>query len=401
VPDVPSATPTIAIETVGVIGAGTMGGGIAMNFLNAGIPVTMVEMTQAALDRGIGIIRRNYEASAAKGRMTQEQVDARMALITPALSIDVLGQADLIIEAVFESMEVKRQVFSQLDRIAKPGSILASNTSFLDLNQIAAATQRPEAVVGLHFFSPANVMRLLEVVRGEHTSAEVIATAMRLAKRIGKVPVLSRVCPGFIANRLLAPRGYQADALALEGTPVQAIDQALTDYGFAMGHFQMMDLVGLDVVGRDATSRTVMGDLVAADRLGQKKNGGYYDYDERRQATPSPVAAKIIADVAAATGVGQKPVSDPQLLLERLLLPVVNEGARILEENVALRAGDIDVAAVLGYGWPVFTGGPMFWANTIGIEQVVVRLDQLASEHGDAFRPSPLLVGMAAKGEVF
>jgi len=401
VPDVPSATPTIAIETVGVIGAGTMGGGIAMNFLNAGIPVTMVEMTQAALDRGIGIIRRNYEASAAKGRMTQEQVDARMALITPALSIDVLGQADLIIEAVFESMEVKRQVFSQLDRIAKPGSILASNTSFLDLNQIAAATQRPEAVVGLHFFSPANVMRLLEVVRGEHTSAEVIATAMRLARRIGKVPVLSRVCPGFIANRLLAPRGYQADALALEGTPVQAIDQALTDYGFAMGHFQMMDLVGLDVVGRDATSRTVMGDLVAADRLGQKKNGGYYDYDERRQATPSPVAAKIIADVAAATGVEQKPVSDPQLLLERLLLPVVNEGARILEENVALRAGDIDVAAVLGYGWPVFTGGPMFWANTIGIEQVVVRLDQLASEHGDAFRPSPLLVGMAAKGEVF
>ena len=401
VPDVPSATPTIAIETVGVIGAGTMGGGIAINFLNAGIPVTMVEMTQAALDRGIGIIRRNYEASAAKGRMTQEQVDARMALITPALSIDVLGQADLIIEAVFESMEVKRQVFSQLDRIAKPGSILASNTSFLDLNQIAAATQRPEAVVGLHFFSPANVMRLLEVVRGEHTSAEVIATAMRLARRIGKVPVLSRVCPGFIANRLLAPRGYQADALALEGTPVQAIDQALTDYGFAMGHFQMMDLVGLDVVGRDATSRTVMGDLVAADRLGQKKNGGYYDYDERRQATPSPVAAKIIADVAAATGVEQKPVSDPQLLLERLLLPVVNEGARILEENVALRAGDIDVAAVLGYGWPVFTGGPMFWANTIGIEQVVVRLDQLASEHGDAFRPSPLLVGMAAKGEVF
>ena len=401
VPDVPSATPTIAIETVGVIGAGTMGGGIAMNFLNAGIPVTMIEMTHAALDRGIGVIRRNYEASAAKGRMTQEQVDARMALITPALSIDVLGQADLIIEAVFESMEVKRQVFSQLDRIAKPGSILASNTSFLDLNQIAAATQRPEAVVGLHFFSPANVMRLLEVVRGEHTSAEVIATAMRLAKRIGKVPVLSRVCPGFIANRLLAPRGYQADALALEGTPVQAIDQALTDYGFAMGHFQMMDLVGLDVVGRDATSRTVMGDLVAADRLGQKKNGGYYDYDERRQATPSPVAAKIIADVAAATGVGQKPVSDPQLLLERLLLPVVNEGARILEENVALRAGDIDVAAVLGYGWPVFTGGPMFWANTIGIEQVVVGLDQLASEHGDAFRPSPLLVGMAAKGEVF
>jgi len=401
VPDVAPGTATIPIDSVGVIGAGTMGGGIAMNFLNAGIAVTMVEMTQAALDRGIGVIRRNYEASAAKGRMTQDQVEARMALITPALRIDDLAQADLVIEAVFESMEVKKQVFSQLDRIAKPGAILASNTSFLDLNEIAGATQRPEAVVGLHFFSPANVMRLLEVVRSERTSAEVIATAMKLAKRIGKVPVLSRVCPGFIANRLLAPRGYQADALALEGTPVEAIDQVLTGYGFAMGHFQMMDLVGLDVVGRDATTRTAMGDLVAADRLGQKKNGGYYDYDERRRATPSPVAAKIMADVAAATGIEQKPENDPQRLLERLLLPVVNEGARILEENIALRAADIDVAAVLGYNWPVFTGGPMFWANTIGIEQVVVGLDQLASDHGDAFRPSPLLVKMAATGEAF
>jgi len=401
VPDIARDTATIAIDSVGVIGAGTMGGGIAMNFLNAGIPVTMVEMTQAALDRGIGVIRRNYEASAAKGRITQEQVEARMALITPALRIDDLAQADLVIEAVFESMEVKKQVFSQLGRIAKPGAILASNTSFLDLNEIAGATQRPEAVVGLHFFSPANVMRLLEVVRGEHTSAEVIATAMKLAKRIGKVPVLSRVCPGFIANRLLAPRGYQADALALEGTSVEAIDQALTSYGFAMGHFQMMDLVGLDVVGRDAKTRTAMGDLVAADRLGQKKNGGYYDYDERRRATPSPVAAKIIADVAAATGVEHKPVSDPQQLLERLLLPVVNEGAWILEENIALRAADIDVAAVLGYNWPVFTGGPMFWANTIGIEQVVHGLNQLASQHGQSFRPSPLLVRMAAAGEVF
>jgi 3-hydroxyacyl-CoA dehydrogenase len=401
VPDVPPATVTIPIGTIGVIGAGTMGGGIAMNFLNAGIPVTMVEMTQAALDRGLGVIRRNYEASAAKGRMSQDQVEACMALITPALLMEDLGPADLIIEAVFESMEVKKQVFSQLDRIAKPDAILASNTSFLDLDEIAGTTQRPQAVIGLHFFSPANVMRLLEVVRGKHTSAEVIATAMRLARRIGKVPVLSRVCPGFIANRLLAPRGFQADALAMEGTPVEAIDKALSDYGFAMGHFQMMDLVGLDVIGRDVTTRTAMGDLVAADRLGQKKNGGYYDYDDRRRATPSPVAAQIIADVAAAAGVAQQPTTDPNLLVERLLLPVVNEGARILQENIALRAADIDVAAVLGYNWPIFTGGPMFWANTLGIAHVVEKLDRLASEHGDALRPSPLLVRMAAEGRAF
>jgi len=401
VPEIGAETKTIAIQAVGVIGAGTMGGGIAMNFLNAGIPVTMVEMTQEALDRGIGVISRNYEASAAKGRMTAEQVEARLALITPALSIDDLAQADLIIEAVFESMEVKKQVFSQLDRVAKAGAILASNTSFLDLNEIAGATNRPEAVIGLHFFSPANVMRLLEVVRGEHTNAAVIATAMRLAKRIGKVPVLSRVCPGFIANRLLAPRGYQADALALEGTPVAEIDRVLTDYGFAMGHFQMMDLVGLDVVGRDAEIRTAMGDLVAAGRLGQKQNGGYYDYDERRRPTPSPIATQIIEDVAVANGVTQRPETDSQLLLERLLLPVVNEGARILEENIALRAADIDVAAVLGYGWPIFTGGPMFWANTLGIARVVAGLERLAAKHGDAFRPAALLVGMAADGRQF
>jgi 3-hydroxyacyl-CoA dehydrogenase len=317
------------------------------------------------------------------------------------LSIDDLAQADLVIEAVFESMDVKKQVFSQLDRVAKPGAILASNTSFLDLDEIASATKRPEAVIGLHFFSPANVMRLLEVVRGEHTDTAVIASAMRLAKQIGKVPVLSRVCPGFIANRLLAPRGYQADALALEGTPVAQIDRVLTDYGFAMGHFQMMDLVGLDVVGRDAETRTAMGDLVAAGRLGQKQNGGYYDYDERRRPTPSPIADRIIMDVAIASGVPQNPEGDAQRLLERLLLPVVNEGARILEEGIALRAADIDVAAVLGYGWPIFTGGPMFWANTLGIARVVAGLERLASEYGDAFRPAALLVEMAADSREF
>ncbi len=397
VPDLPAGTDVIEIGAVGVIGAGTMGGGIAMNFLNAGIPVTLVEMSQEALDRGIAVVRRNYEFTASKGRMTSDQVEARMALISPALQLDALAQADLVIEAVYESMDVKKDVFSRLDRIAKPSAILASNTSFLDLNEIASATSRPECVIGLHFFSPANVMRLLEVVRGEKTSKPVIATAMKLARRIGKVPVLSKVCDGFIANRLLVPRGAQAEALALEGTPIAEIDRALFDYGFAMGHFQMMDLVGLDVIGRGADERTAMGDLVAAGRLGQKQNGGYYDYDEKRRPTPSDVSARIVADVARAKGIEQLPTTDDQALIARLLFPVVNEGAKILEEGIALRAADIDVAAILGYNWPVYTGGPMFWANNVGLDKVVAGLRRLEVEHGEAFRPAELLVQLAGE----
>ena len=401
VPDVPADAEVIDIHAVGVIGAGTMGGGIAMNFLNAGIPVTLVEMSQDALDRGVAVIRRNYEATASKGRMTLEQVEARMALISPALELDALAQADLVIEAVYESMEVKKDLFSRLDRIAKPQAILASNTSFLDLNEIASATSRPEWVIGLHFFSPANVMRLLEVVRGEKTGKSVIATAMKLAKRIGKIPVLSQVCDGFIANRLLAPRGAQAEALALEGTPIADIDRALFDYGFAMGHFQMMDLVGLDVIGRDVNERTAMGDLVAAGRLGQKRNGGYYDYDEKRRPTPSDVATQIIADVARAKGVEQVPTGDNEALIGRLLFPVVNEGAKILQEGIALRASDIDVAAILGYNWPVTSGGPMFWANSVGLDTVVAGLRQLEAEYGEEFRPAELLVELAGRAGRF
>ncbi len=401
---VPDLSPDIAlvdIRSVGVIGAGTMGGGITMNFLNVGIPVTLVETSQAALDRGIGVIRRNYEGAVGKGRMTAGQRDQRMALITPVLDMTALAEADLIIEAVYESMDVKKAIFATLDGIARHGAILASNTSFLDLDEIASATNRPDRVVGLHFFSPANVMRLLEVVRGAATAPSVVATAMKLAQRIGKVPVLSRVCPGFIANRLLAPRGAQAEALALEGTPVDVIDKALFDYGFAMGHFQMMDLVGLDVVGRNADERTVMGDLVAAGRLGQKSGAGYYDYDERRRPDKSPLASRIIAEVATARGVSQAPTADGEALLERLLLPVVNEGARILDENIALRAADIDVAAILGYNWPVHTGGPMFWAGTIGLGRVIDGLQRLEARFGDAFAPSPLLVRLAASGASF
>ena len=292
IPDVPSSTETCPVKTVGVIGAGTMGGGITMTFLNAGVPVTLVEMNQAALDRGLGVIRRNYEATAKKGRMTEAQVEERMGLIKPAVGLEALAEVDLVIEAVFEEMSVKKDIFARLDAIARPGAIFASNTSFLDLDQIASATSRPEWVVGMHYFSPANVMRLLEVVRGAKTSTAVIATAMKLAKQTGKVPVLSRVCNGFIANRVMSTRGRQADAIILEGPTPEQVDKAIYDYGFAMGPFQMIDLVGLDVIGRGETERTVRGDLVKNERLGQKKNGGYYDYDEKRTATPSPVARR-------------------------------------------------------------------------------------------------------------
>ena len=401
VPDLPADVPVHDIRSVGVIGAGTMGGGITMNFLNAGIPVTLVETTQEALDRGVAVIRRNYEATVSKGRMRAEQVEQRIGLISPTLDMTALSAVDLVIEAVYENIDVKREIFGKLDTIAKSGAILASNTSFLDLNRIAAATRRPESVVGLHFFSPANVMRLLEVVRGAQTAKSVIATAMHLAKRIGKVAVLSGVCDGFIANRLLAPRGAQAESMMLEGTPIVEIDRALVDYGFAMGHFQMMDLVGLDVIGRDATERTVMGDLVAAGRLGQKRGAGYYDYDEKRRPGASDVTAGLIKAVASARTVAPNPTVGDEALLARLLYPVVNEGAKILDEGIALRASDIDIAAILGYNWPVYRGGPLFWADQIGLGKIVAEMRGLESRYGEAFRPSGLLVRLAEKGVGF
>jgi 3-hydroxyacyl-CoA dehydrogenase len=395
VPDLPKDTQTLPVQSVGVIGAGTMGGGIAMNFLNAGIPVTLVEMNQAALDRGIGVIRKNYENTAAKGRMTVEQVEQRMALITPALDMAALGEVDLVIEAVFEEMGIKKEVFARLDAIAKPGAILASNTSFLDLDEIAGATSRPESVVGLHFFSPANVMRLLEIVRGANTSDAVLATALKLAKTIAKVPVVSRVGHGFIANRVMSPRSQQANDLVLEGPTPQEIDKAIYDYGFGMGPFAMIDLVGLDVVGRGETERTLRGDLVKLGRLGQKQGGGFYDYDEKRNAVPSAVAAQAIADFAAFAGVANKGSLPADEIVARLLFPVVNEGAKVLEEGIAIRASDIDVACILGYGWPVYTGGPMFWADTIGLDKVVEGLRAMG------IQPARLLVEKAAAGATF
>ena len=401
VPDVPADTPILPIKSVGVIGAGTMGGGITMNFINVGIPVVLVEMNQEALDRGLSVIRKNYEISASKGKLKAEDVELRMGLITPAIGLDALGEVDLVIEAVFEQMAIKKDIFGKLDSVAKKGAILASNTSFLDIDEIASATSRPGSVIGLHFFSPANVMRLLEVVRGAKTRKEVVATAMGLAKKIGKVAVLSRVGPGFIVNRVLGPRKDHADDLVLEGTPPTEVDAAIYDYGFAMGPFQMIDLVGLDVIGRDETERSVCGDLVKAGRLGQKSSAGYYDYDENRRPTVSEEANRIIADFATYKGITPRGALSADEIVARLLYPVVNEGAKVLEEGIATRASDIDVACILGYNWPVYTGGPMFWADTVGLAKIVAKLEELEKAHGPAFRPAALLKEKAASGGSF
>ena len=400
-PDVPASIEPLQVNKVGIIGAGTMGGGIAMNFLNAGIPVTLVEMRQDALDRGVKLVRKNYEASAAKGRLTQAEVQQRMELLSPALELAALSDADLVIEAVYEDMVIKQDVFAKLDAIAKPGAILASNTSYLDIDEIASATKWPEFVIGLHFFSPANVMRLLEVVRGKNTSVDVIATGMKLAKQLGKVPVLSRIGHGFIANRVMAPRNQQAEALLLEGVSPQAIDKAIYDYGFAMGPFQMRDLAGMDVTKPDPNRRSVRGELIKLGRLGQKSGSGFYDYDENRSASPSPIVEKVIADVAGELGIQNSGPQTAEQIVARLLYPVVNEAAKVLDEGIAMRASDIDVACILGYNWPVYTGGPLFWADTVGLPKIVAELERLTTHHGESLRPSRLLKEKADSGGSF
>ena len=400
IPDIPKTTAVRTIDSVGIIGAGTMGGGIAMNFLNANIPVTLLEQKQDALEHGISVIKKNYQRSVNSGRMTEQALEARMALITPSLDYSDLSSVDLIIEAVFETMEIKKDVFRKIDAIAKPDCILASNTSYLDLNEIAEATKRPQDVIGLHFFSPANVMNLLEVVRGDKSDKDVINTGMRLAKTIGKTPVLSRVGWGFIANRVMKVRGYQTDNLILQGVNPEIIDKVIYDYGFAMGPIAMKDLVGLDVLGRDSTERTVESVLVSMDRLGQKKNGGYYDYDQNRQRTLSPVAIEVIQQVAAEKGI-EAVAADEDEILARLLYPVINEGAKVLDEGIALRSCDIDIACIKGYNWPVYKGGPMFWANTIGLEKVLTKLREFEQRFGEAFTPSPYLVRLVEEGKEF
>jgi len=402
VADIPDDTPTLPVRKVGVIGAGTMGGGIAMNFLNAGLPVTIVETAQAALERGVGVIRRNYEASAKKGRVSAGDVETRMALLTPTLDFAALGDCDLIIEAVFENMALKKEIFGRLDALAKPGAILASNTSYLDIDEIAAATQRPGHVLGMHFFSPANVMRLLEVVRGAKTEKSVVATAMQLGKRIGKIAALVGVCHGFVGNRMLAPRQRQAEKLILEGAMPWDVDRVLYAFGMPMGPFAMSDLAGLDIgwSKETSTSASVREILCERDRRGQKTGAGYYDYDDDRNAKPSAEVERIILDFAAARGVARRAISDREIL-ERCLYPMVNEGAAILEEGKAQRASDIDVVWINGYGWPVYRGGPMFWGESVGLEKIVQALRGYAATQGEAFRPCALLERLAAEGKGF
>ena len=402
IPDVGDDVELLPIKSVGVIGAGTMGGGISMNFLNAGIPVKIVEMKQEALDRGLGVIRKNYENTAKKGRLTQDDVEKRMAALTGSLELSDLADCDLIIEAVFENMDIKKDIFGKLDKIAKPGAILATNTSYLNVDEIASATSRPESVIGLHFFSPANVMRLLEIVRGDKTSKPVIATSMKLAKTIGKVGVLVGVCPGFVGNRMLSSRQGQAQAVVAEGAMPWDVDRVLYDFGFPMGPFAMSDLAGLDIGwnAEKSSGSTIREVLCEMDRRGQKTGAGYYDYDENRNAKPSPITEKIIKDFAAKAGTNPRDVGDDEIL-ERTIFTMINEGAKILEEGKAIRASDIDTVWVNGYGWPVYRGGPMHYGDSVGLDKVVERLKHYQDKHGDFFKPAALLEKLASEGKTF
>jgi 3-hydroxyacyl-CoA dehydrogenase len=398
----PEDTKPRPIQRVGVIGAGTMGGGISMNFLSAGIPVTIVEMGQEALDRGAGLMRKNYEASAAKGRFTGEQVEKAMGLLNPTLDFSALADCDLIIEAVYENMDVKKEVFGRLDTIAKPGAILASNTSYLNIDEIAASISRPQDVVGMHFFSPANVMKLLEVVRGAKTAPDVLMTVMGLSKKIRKVAVVAGVCHGFIGNRMLMPRQVEATKLLLEGATPEQIDRVHVEFGMPMGPFQMADLAGVDIGWhRDPNRIENIRDALAAEgRWGQKKQAGFYDYDEKRRPSPSARVQEIIDEFRAKEGVEKREISDEEII-ERTLYTMVNEGAKILEEGMAQRASDIDVVWVYGYGWPVYRGGPMAWADTVGLGKIVEGLKRQEERMGDDFSFSKLLLDKAAAGEKF
>ncbi|MBO7921596.1 enoyl-CoA hydratase/isomerase family protein [Alteromonas sp. K632G] len=417
VSDFDKSTPERSIEKVAVIGAGTMGGGIAMNFANAGIPVTMLELKQEALDKGLALIRKNYENSAKKGKLTQEQVETRMALLSGTTTYDDLADVDLVIEAVFEKMEVKKTVFTTLDKVCKPGAILASNTSTLDVNEIAACTSRPQDVIGLHFFSPANVMKLLEVVKAEDTSADVIKTCMKLAKRIKKVAVLVGVCFGFVGNRMIEPYGREANRLLLEGASPEQVDRVLTQFGMPMGPFTMGDMAGLDIgyyvrqsrqafISHDPTYGAVADRLVEKDRNGLKTGRGAYLYEAgSRVPIPDPEVLEIAKQEAARLGVTQRDdISDEEILV-RCLYTLINEGACILEEGIAAKSSDIDVIYVYGYGFPVYRGGPMQYADEVGLGEIVDKLSTYAEKLGDYgkmwLQPSDLLIKLAQERSSF
>ncbi|MBT6025102.1 MAG: 3-hydroxyacyl-CoA dehydrogenase [Gammaproteobacteria bacterium] len=413
IPDVPKDTATQKIDTAAVIGCGTMGGGITMSFLNVGIPVTTLEMNQEALDRGIGVIKRNYDIQVQRGRMTAEDVDKRMSLLTGTTNFEDLGSADLILEAIYENIDVKVDTFKKMDAVAKPGAILASNTSALDIDKMAEATSRPESVIGLHFFSPANIMKLLEIVRGGKTSNEVIASSMKLGRQLNKIAVLSGNAPGFIGNRMLAGYTRQAGEIILQGATPYQVDNALLQFGMPMGPFQMNDLVGLDLGWRarklsgmkpedvPITAR-VADKLCEMDRYGQKNNRGYYIYPEgSRAGQADPEVVALVEETSAELGIERRSIEDEEVL-KRCLYPLINEGARILEDGIAIRPCDIDIVYINGYGFPEVTGGPMFWADQIGLENILADIKGFQKEYGGTiWEPAPLLERLVAEGKTF
>jgi 3-hydroxyacyl-CoA dehydrogenase len=411
IPDVPKDTAVIPVKSAAVVGAGTMGGGIAMVLANAGIPVLLKEADQAALDRGQATIQSNYANSVKRGRFTQQVADERFKRITPTLTYDDFSKADLVIEAVFEGMDLKKEVFKQLDRVCKAGAILASNTSTLSIDEIASSTSRPEFVIGTHFFSPANVMRLLEIVRGKATSKEVIATCMQLSKTLGKVGVLVGNCRGFVGNRMFGPYRREAQFLVEEGAAIEAVDRALADFGMAMGPLATGDLAGLDVGWRIRKEyrhleKPGVRQPFAEDRLcelgryGQKTGAGWYRYDDQRRATPDPAVADLVRKWVDEAGIVQRQISAREIT-DRCLYALANEGARILEEGYALRASDIDIIYLNGYGFPAYRGGPMWYADTVGLMQVYERVCEFHQQHGENWRPAPLLKELAELGETF
>jgi len=412
IPGLPKDVKPIEIRRAAIIGAGTMGGGIAMNYANAGIPVIVKETSQAALDRGLGIIRNNYAKTVAKGKLSQEAMDQRMSLITGQLTYDGFDQADIITEAAFENMALKKQIFAELDKIAKPGAILATNTSTLDIDEIASVTSRPTMVLGTHYFSPANVMRLLEVVRGKASSPEVITTAMGLGKKFGKVAVLAGNCHGFIGNRMVAPYFREAQFLVEEGASVEQVNQAMYDFGMAMGPLAVDDLAGLDIGWLIRKERAphlkpgirvplVADKLCEQGRFGQKAGRGWSKYDENRKQSPDPDTAALIESTAKAAGIERREISN-QEIVDRCVYALVNEGARVLEDGIALRAVDIDITYIYGYGFPAWRGGPMFYADTVGLAKVLARIEEFEKKHGsDLWAPAPLLRQLAASGKKF
>jgi 3-hydroxyacyl-CoA dehydrogenase len=411
IPDVPKHTPVIPINSAAVVGAGTMGGGIAMVFANAGIPVLLKETDQVTLDRGLANIQKNYASSVKRGRFTQQEAEERLRWIRPVLTYDAFEDVDMVIEAVFEGMALKKQVFAELDRACKPGVILASNTSTLNIDEIASVTSRPEFVIGTHFFSPANVMRLLEIVRGKKTGKEVIATCMQLSKKLGKIGVLVGNCRGFVGNRMFHPYVRESVFLIEEGASVEAVDNALYEFGMAMGPLAVGDLAGLDVgwrirqeyrhLEKPGIRQPIAGDrLCEIGRFGQKTRAGWYKYDENRNASPDPVVADLVRKYAAEAGIPQRKIPADEIV-DRCIYALVNEGARILEEGYALRAVDIDIIFINGYGFPAHRGGPMWYADTVGLKKVYDRICEFQRRHGLLWEPAPLLKELAGQGRTF